>query len=137
MADERRIHPAITVELFLKGKYHQRFVDIVAQQAHASLTPRPELRRDVVHHRNTALLHLPRYTPVEGGRVDDDGEIGLAPVGFFDQLAVAGEDLGQVAENLGDADDGKIFRVDDGVAAGGAHALSADAEEFKLRCVCG
>jgi hypothetical protein len=38
-----------------------------------------------------------------------------------------------VAEDFGDADYGKIFRVDDGVAAGGAHAVSADAEEFKLR----
>ena len=34
-----------------------------------------------------------------------------------------------MAEDLGDADDRKIFRVDDGIAAGGAHAIPANAEE--------
>ncbi len=38
-----------------------------------------------------------------------------------------------MAKNFRDADDGKIFRVDDGVTAGGAHAVSANAEEIKLR----
>ena len=37
-----------------------------------------------------------------------------------------------MAENFGDADDGKIFGVDDGVASGGPHAVSADAEEFEM-----
>ncbi len=133
MADEGRVDSAVAIELFFEGKNHQRLVDVVAQQAHASLAPRPELRRDVVDHGNAALLHLPRHAPVEGGRVDDDGEIGLALVGFFDQMLEQAVDFWQMAENFGDADDGKIFRVDDGVAAGGAHALSADAEEFELR----
>jgi hypothetical protein len=38
-----------------------------------------------------------------------------------------------MAENFGDADDREIFGVDDSVAAGGAHAVPADAEEFELR----
>ena len=40
-----------------------------------------------------------------------------------------------MAEDFGDADDGEIFRIDDCVAAGGAHAVSADAEEFELQVV--
>jgi hypothetical protein len=36
-----------------------------------------------------------------------------------------------MAEDFGDADDGEVFGVDNCVAAGGAHAVSADAEEFK------
>ncbi len=133
MADEGRIHSAVAVELFFKGKDHQRFVDVVADEAHASLAPCPELRCDVVDHRNAALLHLPGYAPVEGRRVDHDGEIGLALIGFFDQTPKQAIDFWQVAEDFGDADDGEIFRVDDRVAAGGTHAVSADAEEFKLR----
>ena len=38
-----------------------------------------------------------------------------------------------MAEDFGDADDGEVFGVDDCVAAGGAHAVSADAEEFEGR----
>jgi hypothetical protein len=41
----------------------------------------------------------------------------------------------QAAEDFGDTDDREFFRVDDGVAAGSAHAVSADAEEFELRFV--
>src|SRR5208282_3746336 len=88
---------------------------------------------DVVNDGNAALLHLPCYTPVEGRRVDDDGEVELTLVGFLDQMLEQAVDLGQMAEDFGDADDREIFSVSDGVAAGDAHAVSADAEEFKLR----
>src|SRR5580704_11487547 len=132
MADEGGVDSAVTVELFFEWKYHQSFVDVVADQADASLTPCPELRRDIVDHWDAALLHLPRYAPVEGRRVDDDGEIGLALVGFFDQMSKQAVDLRQMTENFGDADDGEVFRVDDRVAAGGAHAVSADAEEIEV-----
>src|SRR5580658_1419907 len=133
MADESRIDSAVAVELFFEGKDHQSFVGVVADEADASLPPCPELRRDVVDHGNAALLHLPGYAPVECGRVDHDGEIGLATVGFFDQMLEQAVDLGQMAKDFGDADYRKIFRVDDRVAAGGTHAVSADAEEFDLR----
>src|SRR5882672_1360572 len=133
MADEGCIHSAVAVEPFFEGKNHQHFVDVIAQEQDASLTPCPELWRNVVGHRNAALLHLPRYAPVERWRVDHDGEIGLAAVGFCDQTLVKAINLGQMAEDFSDADDGEIFRVDDGFATCGAHASSADAEEFELR----
>ena len=38
-----------------------------------------------------------------------------------------------MAENLRDADDGKVSRVDDDVASGRAHALSAGTEELERR----
>ncbi len=84
MADEGCVHSTIAVELFLERKDHQRLVDIVAQQTDASLTPRPELRRNVIDRGDAALFHLPGNAPVEGRRVDDDCEVGLAPLGVFD-----------------------------------------------------
>ncbi len=36
-----------------------------------------------------------------------------------------------MAEDFGDADDGEIFGVNDGIASGGAHALATDTEEFE------
>jgi hypothetical protein len=38
-----------------------------------------------------------------------------------------------MAENFGDANDGKIFGVDDGVASRGPHFFSAHAEKFQGR----
>jgi len=78
-------------------------------------------------------VNLASYAPVEGRRVDHDGEVGFPLVGLGDQMPVPAVDLWQVAEDFGDAHDGEVFRVDYGVAAGGAHALSPDAEELELR----
>src|SRR5580692_11390855 len=97
MADEGRVDSAVVVELFFKGKDHQRFVDIVADKADASLAPGPELRRNVVDHGNATLLHLPSYAPVERRRVNDDGNIGLALVCFVDQMMKQAVDLGQMS----------------------------------------
>ncbi len=133
MADKGGVHSAVAIELFFEWKDHQRFVDVFADEANASLAPCPELRRDVVDDWDAALLHLTRHAPVEGWRVDDDGEIGLALVGFLDQMLEQAVDLGEMAEDFGDADDREILGVDDRVAAGGAHAVSADAEKFELR----
>src|SRR5580658_9329185 len=130
MAYEGGVDSAIAVELFFEGKDDERLVNVVSQQTHASLAPRPELWCDVIDHGDAAFLHLPRHAPVECGRVDDDGEPGLALVGFFDQTLEQAVDLRQMAEDFSDADDRKIFGVDDGVAAGGAHPVSADTEEF-------
>ena len=40
------------------------------------------------------------------------------------------ENFRQVAENLSDADDGKVFGIDDGVAARRAHAVAAHAKKL-------
>src|SRR5579863_8061280 len=129
MAHEGRVNTAVAVELFFEGKDHERFVDIVADEPHPPLPPRPELRRNVVDGGNAALFHLPRHTPVEGRRVDDDGEVGAAAVGFADQAPKKSPDFRQMAENFRDANDGQVFGVDDSVASGGAHATPANAEE--------
>ena len=62
MADEGGIHSALTIKLFLEGEDHQRLVDVVAQQADASLTPCPELRSNVVDKQNATLLFISRAT---------------------------------------------------------------------------
>src|SRR6267142_1647976 len=131
MADEGRVHAAVAIELFFEGKDDERFVDVVADQADSALSPRPELRCDVVDRRDAASLHLSGHAPVECWRVDDDGEVGLPAIGFFTQVAIKTENFRQVAENFGDADYGQVFGVDDRVASGGAHAVPADAEELE------
>src|SRR5580704_11014125 len=132
MADKSSVYSTLSIELLLKRKNHQRLVDVIPQQTYAPLSPCPELRCNIIDNGNAALLHLPRHPPVKCRRVDHDGEVGPASVSFLDQMPVEAENLGQVAENFGDADHGEILSVDDCVAAGGAHPLSANAEELNL-----
>src|SRR6202162_3104067 len=131
MAHESRVHATLAIKLLLKRKNHQSLVDVVAQQAHASLSPSPELRRHIIDRRNAALFHLARDTPVERRGINNDGEVRLAFVRFFKQMPIESENLWQMAENLSDADDRKILGVDDSVADGGAHTISAHAKEFE------
>src|SRR5207253_10819081 len=135
VSDETRIYSAIAVELFFKRKYNQRLGDIFSKQPHATLPPCPELRAHIVDDRDSALVHLPRDAPVECGRINDDGEVWPAAVGFNNQLAKQAPNFGKMAENFCDSDNGKLLGIDDGVASGGAHALSANPGEFERRII--
>ncbi len=66
------------------------------------------------------------------GEVDEDGNIGTAAVDLAQQLLVLAENLRQVGDDLGKADDGDVLRADDSIEAGGAHAFAARAEEFDI-----
>src|SRR5579872_6301841 len=133
MAHKRRIHAAFSIELLFEGKDHQRLVDVIPQQTYAPLPPGPELRRYVINRWDVASLHLSRHPPVERRRIDHDGEIRLAPIGLADEVLIKSEDLRQVTQDLGDADHREISSIHDGLAPGCAHAVSANAEELKLR----
>ena len=129
MAHKGGVYPTIAVELFLKREDDESLIDVVAEQAHASLAPGPELRRHIIYSRYSTPLHLPCDSPIKSRRVDDDRDFGLALVGFPDQLVVESPDSWQMAENFGDSDNGKFFGVDHRVASGGAHAVSADTKK--------
>src|SRR5690349_8579437 len=130
MADKSRINAALPIEVFFEWKDDQRVVDVVADQSHPSLTPCPELGCDVVHRRDTTLLHLSRDAPVECGRVDHDGKIRLSDDRFADETAIQTQDFGQAAQYLGDTDYGEIFGIDHRLATGRAHAIPAHAKKL-------
>jgi hypothetical protein len=62
---------------------------------------------------------------VDVGEIDQDGEGGAALLDGMFEAAEFAVDAGQVADDLGDAHDGHVFRADDAVEAGGGHALAA------------
>src|SRR5258707_9673859 len=123
MSDNRHIHAVNAIEVLLEGKDHQRLIDVLAEQLHASLPPRPELRADVVHHCDAALAHLAGYTPIEGRRVDDDSELRMFGISGADQFSEEPVNFREMTEDLGNADDREVFGVDDDFAAGGMHAV--------------
>src|SRR5258707_915616 len=133
MADKLGIDAAIAIELLFEGENHECLIDVLAKQSHPTLSPGPELRADVIDDGNSTLFHLPRHAPVECGRVDDDGQVGLAAVRLFYQTVKQPPDFGKVPEDFSDADDGKVFRVNYGVAAGGTHFVAAHTEEVDRR----
>ena len=53
-------------------------------------------------------------------------------LGGADEFAEETVDFWEMAEDFGDADDGEVFGVNDDLAAGGAHAVSARTEEGKV-----
>src|SRR3954471_22951812 len=112
MAHKGGIHSAVPIELLLKWKNNQCLRDVFAQQLHATLAPRPKLRADVVHHGNTAFMHLPRHPPIESWRVNDKGQVRWIAVSLRDQLAVAAINLRQVADNFGYPNHRKVLGID-------------------------
>ena len=68
-------------------------------------------------------------TEVDVGEVDEDGYVGALLLDAGDQLAVAGVDVGDVAEDLGNAHDGYVFGADDAGLAGLLHVCAAEAGE--------
>src|ERR1700751_797312 len=131
MSNERGIHAALAIELLFERKNDQRLGDVLAQQSDTSPAPCPKLRRDVVDDGNSSPLKLASDAPIEGWRVNHDREIGLAPLGFINQFVKESPNFGEMAQDFGDADDGEIAGIDEGVAACLAHARAAHAEELE------
>src|SRR5262245_18275533 len=79
-------------------------------------------------------MQLTSNAEVEGGRVDDDRNVGSAEVDVSNQLAELGVNAGQLGDDLADADYAKVnARVDDEFAPGLLHARAAHTEKFCVR----
>ena len=130
MADELRRNAALAIKLLFEGKDHQHLANVLAHALDAALLPRPQLRADVVDDGHAALVQLARQAQVEVGEVDEHGGVRTASLGFANHLAKAAIDRGNVLDDLDDADLGDLSRIDQQIAAGGAHLLAAHAEEL-------
>src|ERR1700690_1255142 len=108
MAHKCRIHSAIAIKLLFERKNDESLVYVLAQKLHTPLPPRPELRTHVIDDENSALAHLPRHAPIEGGRVDDDGEVGTPLVGGANELLVEAKNFWKMADDFRNADDGEV-----------------------------
>jgi len=91
------------------------------------------LRADVINDGNAAPAHLPRHAPVEGRRVDDHGNCRPFLVGRANQFPIKPKNLRKMTKNLSDADNRKVFSVDNNLASGSKHALPARPKKFNAR----
>ena len=88
------------------------------------------MRADIVDDRHAQFVQFARQAQVEVGKVDQHRRVGTAPLGLAHDLAKAAVDGGNVFDDLDDADFGDLARVDQQVATGAAHLLSAHPEEL-------
>lgn len=132
VADVFGVHATVAVPLLFEGKDDQGFFHPLAHAFHAALAPGPELRANVIDDRDAAGVHFASCPEIEGGGIDEDGAAGLAALSLAHQPAEERVDLRDPGKDLGDADDGELAGVHDGVAASAAHGLATDAEELEL-----
>ena len=102
----------LAIELLLEGKNHQHLVHVFANALDAALLPGPQLRTDVIDNRDSLRVKLAGQAQVEVRKVDQHGCVGASPFRFAHDLAKAAIDVGNVLDDLDDADLGDLARVD-------------------------
>ena len=133
MPNKLSVDTAFAIELLLEREDDHHLAHVLPHEFDAPLPPGPQLRADVVDHRNAALVQLARQTKVEVGEIDKHGSVGLAPLGFGHHFVKQPEDARQMLHHFGQSDHGDLIGVDHQVASSLLHALAADAEKFQ-RC---
>ncbi len=104
VADEFYGDPGIAVELFFKRKNAEGFREAPADYTHAPGAPGPELRADVIDVFDAAAFEFSGEAEMEAGKIGEDGEGGLAALGFGDEAAHGADQRRKVAEDFRDAD---------------------------------
>ena len=136
MADELGVDAALAVEGLLEGKDDQHLRDTLLDPAEAASLPGPELRRDQPDDGDARALEVAGEAEVDVRKVDEDGDGGLVAANGADQLAIAGVDARDVAEDFGDAHNGDVFGADDLLLVLASHLGAAEAGEGGVRKTC-
>ncbi len=127
VAYELGLDVAGLVEGLLEGEDDEHAVYAFLDPAEAGALPGPELGADEPDHGDACVVEVLGEAEVYVGEVDEDGDVWAGSADAADEFAVAGVDVGDVAEDFGDAHDGYVFGADDAVLACGLHLGSAEA----------
>src|SRR5437016_3142124 len=96
MSYKFRLHSAFAVPLNFKWKDHQHLAHVFFDLLHATRAPGPELRADVVNHRNAAPIKLFGQPKVEVREVNQHRGVGPATVYRTKDLAKLAVNPGQM-----------------------------------------
>src|SRR5215467_4104129 len=133
MADEFDGHAALPVDRLLERENHENTTRDRAHASHAPRPRRPQLRADVVRHRDAPYLHRAREPIVESPEIDWDEHSRRRCVGRRDQPTLDGEQLRQPGERFGEAAGGDFLTVRDRAAAGAGEFPPAEAKHVDFR----
>jgi len=95
----------------------------------AAPLPGPELRRDEPDDRDASAAEMPGEAKVDVREVDEDSYGGTVAADGPDKAAVAGIDMGDVAEDFGYAHDCNVLGADDLLLMLASHLSAAEAGE--------
>src|SRR6185437_2973418 len=129
VADELGVDAALPVEGFLERKDDEHLGDALPDPAKPAALPGPELRRDEPDDGDARCAKVASEAEVDVREVDKDGDRGETAADGADEAAVAGIDVGDVAEDLGDAHDGDVLGADDLLLMLASHLGTAEARE--------
>ena len=133
MADELNRHAAVPIDGFLERKDDQHQIGELTDRLEPLRTPRPDLRADVVHHRNPERFDAPRQPEIEIRKVDDDERVRTVRAGPGDQPAERGVGARNLPDGLGQPRDRHTAIVFEQGAARGRECGSAHAADGDLR----
>src|SRR5581483_1716141 len=86
MAREFGFDAVLAIERFFEREDDQHLLYVSLHELDAAATPGPELRADIVDHRDPAGMERFRQAEMEVGEIDEDGYVGAAAVGLAQQL---------------------------------------------------
>jgi hypothetical protein len=133
MADELGGDTSVAEESLLERKDAQGLNKTAAYDADAPGAPSPELRADIVNVFYVVRAKLSREAEMKTGEIGKDGESWFAARRFGDEPTHRAHERREMAENLGNANDGDFVVVGYDVHAGCTHVRAAHAEEGDVR----
>ncbi len=131
MSDVRHRHFVLAIELFFEREEHDHAIDVLGDVPHASLAPRPHLRRDVVDDAQAELFRAAGDAQIEAGIVDEQHRIRLLRFDALHQLTEDPPEHRQVAEDVEQADESDLAGVMEQRHPFAREQISADAEHFE------
>ena len=129
MADELGVDAALAVEGLLEWKDDEHLGDALLDPAKTVALPGPELWRDEPYDGDAGAAQVASEAEVHVGEVDEDGDAGAIAADGANETAVARIDVGDVAEDLGDAHDGDVLGAHDLLLVLAGHLGAAEAGE--------
>ena len=133
MSDELHRHAAITIDGFLERKDDEDTIGELSNRGEPTRPPRPDLRADVVHDRDTEAPDASRQPEVEIRKIDDDQGIRALVAGGGGQRAERRERSRQLGDGLGQPGDGEPAIIRDQPSACRGELRPAEAEQHDRR----
>ena len=133
MADELHVDAGLAVERFLERKDDEHPVHVRLHRLHASGTPRPQLRADVVDDGDAETAQRGEQPEVEVRGIDGHEHVRTQLTRFVDEPPQHRERARHDADGLGQAGDRQAAVVADEMTARGFETMAAEAEDFGVR----
>jgi hypothetical protein len=126
---ENRVYAEFSQEWLLLRECHGDAVRVFRQDPCPPLPPGPQLRGDIVQHRDAGPLRRYRQPQVEARVVDGDDQVGGLLTEEAAQAALQRQEERQAGNDLDEAHDDEPVEIDDRFDTGLGHARSRQSEQ--------